>query len=860
MKIAYTFLVLTFLSFNCFAFSLMPKKTLAEGQYYHPSLSIELKRAIQANNTININLTNQGNDKKLFYIVLKDHKSNGYWEQLNLKRTLFPGVNELSFRLDRAVGERGSSKSYRLLERNKIKDIYFVFNPEERTTQELIEINQISFSSNLSPKKPSNVEYILFQEKSSDYPFATFVNQDTLKTAKNKVGFSQETSFWKSRNSQIAPKALAKSIGVLNGELILSLAPGEYQFELIWDELGYWDVPFWSKRSLSINGEMQRLETRSTFKSYLEDFSKYQNQSQYDHAFDLLLDKTFSPVTFKYKHKGGDLHLKFEGDATGVSLNSLMYYQLKNKNIASSFKKSLKKFYLSEFNQKYAFYNPVEEIKKNSLTQGSLSGGDLECNISHNKVFLHSSLKNLIFCLDSLEKDSKLKVIVSDFKNQKGDIISSDQLSLAQLEKGFKSLDMNHESYEKTWSHIINKPKSELNLSKGNNAFVLRLESYPRNSGIYKGKVSIPKLKLELDIQFSLLNSKLTESNTAFGFIGLSPVLAPYFKSDSLNSKIFQINLKVISEFHKMGLSLFTDPVNIYYQQNTKTQKFSLNDSELNQLLTEHPSKELFFYNGEFFKKLLNDHARMSYQSKEVFEKMKQKEIKRIVDKYSSTNLIYLYSDEATGYRNTVESDLKRAKELKKLLPGVKIGGFGDLSEWSRAKELYESWDYALYSDIPSSTHLGKLKNNFGVYNICAKPRADIKKCFGKMLFQLHQRKIKYYFEWHANSLQNYPDFDLDGREMDFALFKIAPNKELIETILNLELKEGLLVFDKLRALEFYINSRIDLGYKDKKLKRWLDQLKKEDIYPLRSKAIGNQKMSNFYRELDQKVQSFLFR
>ena len=129
----------------------------------------------------------------------------------------------------------------------------------------------------------------------------------------------------------------------------------------------------------------------------------------------------------------------------------------------------------------------------------------------------------------------------------------------------------------------------------------------------------------------------------------------------------------------------------------TKT-KFKLEgDTTYSQFLTH---SYVYFYNSKFLKDLIGGNLRNSVQSEASYQKKLEAQIKQ------KSNFVYLYSDEATGYRNAVDQDLKILSKLKKKIPSLMLGGFGNLFDLEKGRSLYKSWDVGLYHDMTSSNDL----------------------------------------------------------------------------------------------------------------------------------------------------------
>ena len=207
------------------------------------------------------------------------------------------------------------------------------------------------------------------------------------------------------------------------------------------------------------------------------------------------------------------------------------------------------------------------------------------------------------------------------------------------------------------------------------------------------------------------------------GVLGLNPFPTTYFESAKLKSLKEESYTNSLLALQDIGLNLFSEMPSPYLSYTQPTyEDFKLNTNITKQFLKKAKSKEIFLYNTDFPKIFFEDNERNSSQSQDEFFLNMKTELERF-KKESQKEFIYLYSDEATGYRDAVNSDIAIAKLFSKRFPSLKLGGFGNLYDWEKGKELYKTWTYGLYADIPSKKMLRKVKQNhkyFGVYNLCA--------------------------------------------------------------------------------------------------------------------------------------------
>ena len=135
---------------------------IAESTYLKLAKDPDFLAKLRKYQYLSIEIENNGNDKKEFYFVIKDHKSKSYWEQLTYKTILNPGMNVLIVDTKQNVGERGSYKIQRKINKQKIREVFVVFNPEKTTTKEKILLRNLRFFNLQPPKRPAGLHYFLF--------------------------------------------------------------------------------------------------------------------------------------------------------------------------------------------------------------------------------------------------------------------------------------------------------------------------------------------------------------------------------------------------------------------------------------------------------------------------------------------------------------------------------------------------------------------------------------------------------------------------------------------------------------------------------------------------------------------------
>ena len=93
-------------------------KEFSEGTYVHLESNEKFLKGLKKYNYINIWIENLGEAEKEFYFAIKDNQTKDYWGQFTYKTKLASGLNKIWINLDRYVGERGSHRYKRKINKS----------------------------------------------------------------------------------------------------------------------------------------------------------------------------------------------------------------------------------------------------------------------------------------------------------------------------------------------------------------------------------------------------------------------------------------------------------------------------------------------------------------------------------------------------------------------------------------------------------------------------------------------------------------------------------------------------------------------------------------------------------------------
>jgi hypothetical protein len=843
------------------------KKHLGEftpQKYYNFDIDNMPLKDWSAFNRLEMDVHNPENKYVDFFLTVGDDKTTNYWSGLNHKQKLGPGWNHLSFSLTDPVGERGSNRSQRLIDLKKIKKFFLIVDPDEKDkfSAGKFLIDNLSLHSSVFPNIPTEVK--CFDFSSETQSSGSFIPVTDQSLYKDSAGFGfVNPNFWRSEDSIYASSILRDTIAVLGGSFKVKLPNGTYFISLNIESLGYWDVPFWSYRSVKANGVEVIKQIRNTGNGFLKDLLRFESiiPSDSDHPYDLYQKVIFRSIEKKVEVKDGFLKLDFEGDETGVSLNSLIIWPENKNQEARVFLKALDERYKNEFN----WMSRSLGIKKAQIPN------DLTVDVILPELTLspYSSGKKLERKLSFFNgrNDSSYQIIEVSGKNIEGPVnfsfelkngpqkLDSQSFMVREVIYQYTSPDMNHETYLITGKYLRDVKGSRVVLKKNQVKHLwISFHSNGRISpGKYEGHFAFGKIKIPLDV--TIKDFELPKLDFPVGFFGLDPLPYSYFKGREYEEIRKKFRYKALERLSQSGFTTFTGLPEVRLNQDKK--EWSLDTFDLEELLKKATAlgfKGPFYsYGGTFPKNLLDLTQIPEGMSEEVYHQKISHLLKPLLTKKDAPQLIYTFSDEAGGYSDQIASDIERAKKLKKNYPFLTLGGFGSFAA-KGASSLNQFFQHGFYSSIKKNdlAHVKADKNLWGFYNASPGNFDDPRFAFGPGLFVAQKSGLHHYLEWNSG-FNNYPYYDFDGRESDVSLFYPSTDMNLYSS-LRFELStEGLTALRKLLLLERTISSQ----KKDKvfeEARTWLSELKiKYDIFS-REESIRYKKFNfqQFSSELNQ--------
>jgi len=796
---------------------------------------------------VELDVYNPNRVSATFFFTIQDSKTTDYWSQLNHVQTLSPGWNRLILNLNQLVGERGSVKHNRSIDLSKIKKVFIVIDPDKQNgiTDSDFKIDNIVLIKSPKILKPTGVLAFDFSDVFREAkPFINITDKSKY-SHENGFGFS-EIQLYRNEDSKYASTVLRSTINVNKASFKVNLPNGDYRFQLIIDQLGYWDIPFYRDRMVFVNERPLYKETRNSAFDFLKDilrFEKIEPNIDSD-PYHLYFNDVFKKIESEVAVKNGELVFEFEGDETGIALNSLIIWNKKDDKLTRDFLSQIDLLYQNEFSrhsrkiihqridpsvplvsivEANGDFNVTKRLKKISDTI-NLSALKNEKDFSYLQIF-------------NQNKFSKVKYTISPFKNSSGQIDESIKLKVYKFFNQFISPDYNHETYQVS-ARIAKKLESNIiNLNNEEFSFVaLEFFNEQKKSGVFTSEIvfDFEGKIVKFPINLNLSKMELATVDFPVGFMAIDPIPYSYFKGEGFEDLRTKYRFLVLKELAESGFTTFSGLPEVKALVSNKkfTYDFRNLDLTLNEISKYPQFKTIFSYGGQFPGKFLN----LDYLPYDMNEKSYHQEISKVIRPYftgqNKVKIVHTYSDEAHGYNDKVQKDLYLAKIFKEHYPFISIGGFTQSGSGDLLK-LNNSFDYSFYPYL-SFDDVRKLKSNsksFGIYNSSQGSLDDPRFSFGAGLFGARKAGLSYYIEWNSVGFNDYPYLDFDGRESDIVIFYPSIKGTIHPTLRFLLSVEGLNIYRKILNLELLLQDKTMTNAQRSKIETFLSKVKRENYF-----------------------------
>lgn len=750
-----------------------------------------------------------------FYLTMADVKSTNYWSQLNHKSTLAPGWNHLNFSLSQYVGERGSHRYQRSLELARLNKIFVVSDLAKRLGKKhKFLIDNIQLKSSQQLKLSEDIKTFDFTSHKAQFdPTFTPVLTRHNYTPQRGFGFINP-QFWRVEDSQYVGESLRYSIGLLNGSFRVDLPNGRYRIALVMDKLGLWDPPFWSDRTLSLNGQVVFKESRSSGSEFLKDLLIFEDTqpTPQDHPFDLYFKRLFQTIEKEVTVTHGHLTLEFSGDESAISLNRLIIWSSNQK-----FEQDLKQQLALKDRQEIDHLTRLlPATKKRALNKVSVIAPDLKLHPLEARSAIAQDITwvaapgervQALIQVDPSEMNA-INLQKIDLRSKAGALIPG--LKISQVIPQWTSGDLNHETYRLAGKYLEPVINQRIAVKPNELTFFLIELKVPENEkGEFKGevKLTIGKSEFVIPLSLAILKAPLPSIDFPVGFFGMDPIPASYFKGKGLEDIRRKARFQALELMHEAGMTALSGLPATPYNSETKTFDTRELDATL-KLARELGFQKIYTYGGSFPQALLNDNS------------IPQDKLKEHLKKYftqKNPEIVHTFSDEASGYSDRLASDIELGLKLRRDYPFMKLAGFSGMKE-NEAAKLHELFDEGFYSSVVQHKLYRYRQQKWGSYNASPGNWDDPRYTLGPGLFLARTAGLSQYLEWQT--INNYPYLELDGRESDVVLFLPKSNGEIRETMRFVMAQEGLTIYRKLVLLQKLAPENL-----------WLKKILRENVF-----------------------------
>ncbi len=816
---------------------------------------------------IEFDVFNPFEDTISFNFTLADEQTTNYWSQLNHNESLGPGWNHLSLSLNQYVGERGSVKVYRRLDLKKITRIFMIVGNENESkySNKSFFIDNVDLVQSAVTQVPKSVWAFDFTSEKSIPTNFNFVTTQTIYNKQRGYGFVNP-KFWRVEDSKYASENLRYTIGLLGGKFKVNVPNGKYQISLILDQLGFWDVPFYKDRTVFVNGHPIYKETRNSGREFLADLLRFETvrATKSDNPYDLYYAKIFKPIEKVVTVINGVIEFEFSGDPSAISLNTLLFWNLKDNKIGIEFQKSFDARNKLEFSWFSRALSDKKKISPTNKLEINVVDSDAKLPVGEIKKILSNKLhfqlgrnevSSLLLQVNPLLYSSTLNLKIGDLKNSKNEVIKKSVFTIQEVMNQYVSPGLNHETYFLGGKFLYPIAQNQVLLEKNESKYLwTQVENaHELTAGIYHLDIeaSIHDQKVIFPVTIEILPYELPKVKFPVGFMGLDSLPYSYYSGAGYKELRRKNRNLVLQEIVKAGFTTFSGLPEV--QLKIASGKIQLETSELDEILNLAKYYNLtgpfFSYGGQFPDALIKS-IPPGMTEEDYFL-----QLGKLLKPYSE--VVYFFSDEASGYSDKVETDLAFGNKLKKYFPSMSLGGFGSFKENNNSLDKLNSlFDYGFFSNLFKNNidNIKSHKKKWGMYNGAQGALDDPRFLMGPGLYMARKEGLDHYLEWNSIGFNNYPYLDFDGRESDVVTFYPSVDGSIHPTIRFLLARDGLTTFRKLMLIEEIANGKTPRA---NVAKRFLDNLSKDMRFSFTASLILKEKNQDFV-SFNSNLDSFL--
>ncbi|GEM_PF-1528264 len=738
-----------------------------------------------------------------FAVCIGDGAGGGYWNQLNHYTTLGNGWNRLRFHVNRYVGERGSVRNRRYLNLSAIKKFWFAVAPEDKHTHpEEFLVDNIRLQKAATLTNFAGLRLFDFV-KDSLHTQPGFIGIETRHVYHPEVGFGfVNAKIWRAHDSLYADKLYRDGIFINKGSFRVDVPNGHYVVRFVVDALGEWYEHFWTRRTIRLQDRVVLDEHRRTPGDYLDDFLRFSEiePTPQDNAYDLYLKKIFKEHVLEIEVKNGEITLDCDGDDSAIMLNSLIIYPVAQKAAGEAFMAQLERMQKEEFDTLCRRLVPDEKIESGSFQPQDRQRGfytaliDVGLPMSYNRVYKSSGheiklhgcrLQRPVQALivRNLGDEDRLTITASPLIGPTGQLAPRPNWVRYGVPQ-FQSHTLNHETYELAPRFLKNISENGIDAPKDQSLLFwyqvpLDVKLAP---GVYHGTldISLHEKSVRYPVTLEVEDRILPDADFAVGFFGLDPISYDYYNQAGVSEAKQEMRRNVLTLLHERGFTTWSSLPSAQFVRDQDS--YRLEAPEVDALMEDARKlgfhHKIFTYGGKF-PVVLDNYGTIDNLDQSEYRQKTAAALKWHMEKHNWLPVVFDISDEATGYSQTVERDTKRVEMLEKYFPFLRRGGYSHPiakdQPGYRLNTMLTDISLSSVDDYYRRIFSGP-ERHWGFYTPSTQLAKDNRKTFGEELWTLRNSGCDHLLSWHLVLAQNYPYYDLDGRESDAMM--LFPHKD----------------------------------------------------------------------------------